>query len=187
MVKKALIIGGVGLAGYGLYRYFKYQVDLAMKYDYKIKNFKYLGINGNDVKVSATIQITNKSSFKLIVNSFDLDLYYEGKKFADVISTKPVTIEPNSSFDITGIGVINVNDIKVGLPQFLSDVLKQKPIEIEVIGQLKINFMNVNSTINFNREKFTYSTDLISEYGFGDKYSKLKQKYSNIFNFFGIK
>ena len=187
MVKKALIIGGVGIAGYGLYRYFKYQVDLAMKYDYKIKNFKYLGINGNDVKVSATIQITNKSSFRLIVNSFDLDLYYEGKKFADVISTKPVTIEPNSSFDITGIGVINVNDIKVGLPQFLSDVLKQKPIEIEVIGQLKINFMNVNSTINFNREKFTYSTDLISEYGFGDKYSKLKQKYSNIFNFFGIK
>jgi len=186
-MKKALIIGGVGLAGYGLYRYFKYQVDLAMKYDYKIKNFKYLGINGNDVKVSATIQITNKSSFRLVVNSFDLDLYYEGKKFADVISTKSVTIEPNSSFDITGIVVINVNDIKVGLPQFLSDVLKQKPIQIEVEGQLKINFMNVNSTINFNREKFTYSTDLITEYGFGDKYSKLKQKYSNIFNFFGIK
>ena len=41
MIKKVLIIGGVGLAGYGLYRYFKYQVDLAMKYDYNIKNFKY--------------------------------------------------------------------------------------------------------------------------------------------------
>jgi hypothetical protein len=38
MIKKALIIGGVGLAGFGLYRYLKYQVDLAMKYDYKIKN-----------------------------------------------------------------------------------------------------------------------------------------------------
>ena len=65
MIKKALIIGGVGLAGFGLYRYFKYQVDLAMKYDYKIKNFKYLGIKGNDVNVSATIEITNKSNFKL--------------------------------------------------------------------------------------------------------------------------
>ena len=67
MIKKVLIVGGVGLAGYGLYRYFKYQVDLAMKYDYKIKNFKYLGISGNDVKVSATIQISNKSNFKLNV------------------------------------------------------------------------------------------------------------------------
>lgn len=187
MVKKALIIGGVGLAGYSLYRYFKYQIDLAMKYDYKIKNFKYLGINGNDVKVSATIQITNKSNFKLIVNSFDLDLYYQGKKFADVISTKPITIEPNRSFDITGVGVINVNDIKEGLPSFLSAVAKQKPIKIEVEGDLKINFMNLNSTINFNKEEFTYSSDLITEYGFGKEYDKLKQKYPKIFNFFGIK
>lgn len=187
MIKKVLIIGGVGLAGYGLYRYFKYQVDLAMKYDYNIKNFKYLGIDGNDVKVSATIQITNKSNFKLVINSFDLDLYYEGKKFADVISTKSVTVEPNSSFDITGVGVINVNDIKAGLPAFLSDILKQKPIKIEVEGQLKINFMNLNSTIQFNKEQFTYSSDLISEYGFGKDYDKLKQKYSKIFNFFGIK
>jgi LEA14-like dessication related protein len=187
MIKKVLIIGGVGLAGYGLYRYFKYQVDLAMKYDYKIKNFKYLGIDGNNIKVSATIQITNKSDFQLIVNSFDLDLYYNGKKFADVISTKPTTIEPNKSFDITGFGVLNVNDIKEGLPAFLSDVLKQKSIEIEVEGALKIKFININSTIQFNKEKFTYSTDLISEYGFGKDYDKLKQKYSKIFNFFGIK
>ena len=65
--------------------------------------------------------------------------------------------------------------------------LKQKPIKIEVEGQLKINFMNVNSTIQFNKEEFTYSSDLISEYGFGKDYDKLKQKYSKIFNFFGIK
>jgi hypothetical protein len=128
MIKKALIIGGVGLAGFGLYRYFKYQVDLAMKYDYKIKNFKYLGISGNDVKVSATIEITNKSNFRLEINSFDLRLFYNGKKFADVVSTKKIIIEPNKSFDITGVGIINVNDIKEGLPSFLSDVLKKKPI-----------------------------------------------------------
>ena len=112
MIKKALIIGGVGLAGFGLYRYFKYQVDLAMKYDYKIKNFKYLGISGNDVNVSATIEITNKSNFRLEINSFDLRLFYNGKKFADVVSTKKIIIEPNKSFDITGVGIINVNDIK---------------------------------------------------------------------------
>ena len=151
MIKKALIIGGVGLAGFGLYRYFKYQVDLAMKYDYKIKNFKYLGISGNDVKVSATIEITNKSNFRLEINSFDLRLFYNGKKFADVVSTKKIIIEPNKSFDITGVGIINVNDIKEGLPSFLSDVLKKKPINIEVEGYLKIKFMNINSTIDFNK------------------------------------
>jgi hypothetical protein len=47
--------------------------------------------------------------------------------------------------------------------------------------------MNLNSTIQFNKEEFTYSSDLIGEYGFGKDYDKLKQKYSKIFNFFGIK
>ena len=187
MIKKALIIGGVGLAGFGLYRYFKYQVDLAMKYDYKIKNFKYLGIKGNDVNVSATIEITNKSNFKLEINSFDLKLFYNGKKFADVVSTKKIIIEPNKSFDVVGTGIINVNDIKDGLPKFLENVIKQKPIEIEVNGSLKIKFMNINSTIQFNKEKVTYSNDLIAEYGLGEKYDNLKDKYPKIFSIFGIK
>ena len=187
MLKKVLIIGGVGLAGYGLYRYFKYQVDLAMKYDYKVKNFKYEGISGNDVNVSATIEITNKSSFKLTINSFDLELLFNGKKFADVVSTKAVTIEPNKSFDVIGKGVINVNDIQGGLPKFLENVVKQKPIDIEINGNLKINFMNVNSTVQFNKEKVNYSNDLISEIGLADKYDGLKEKYPKIFSLLGIK
>lgn len=187
MIKKALIIGGVGLAGFGLYRYFKYQVDLAMKYDYKIKNFKYLGVDGDDVKVSATIEITNKSNFKLTINSFDLKLFYKGNKFSDVVSKTSTVINPNSSFEVTGVGIINVNDLKQSLPSFIADVLKQKPIDIEVEGNMKINFMGVNSTINFNKEKFNYSTDIITEYGLGDKYQKLKEKYSKIFGALGIK
>lgn len=186
-MKKVLIIAGVGLAGFGLYRYFKYQVDLAMKYDYKIKNFKYLGIDGNDIKVSATIEITNKSNFKLVINSFDLKLFFKGKKFSDVVSVKPITIEPNSAFEVTGVGVINVNDIGQSLPSFISDVLKQKPIDIEVEGNVKINFIGINSTIVFNKEKFNYSTDLITEYGFAEKYDKLKDKYPKIFGLLGIK
>jgi LEA14-like dessication related protein len=187
MLKKVLIIGGVGLAGFGLYRYFKYQVDLAMKYDYKIKNFKYLGISGNDINVSATIEITNKSNFQLTINSFDLDLLYDGKKFANIVSTKTILIEPNKSFDVVGQGIINVSDIKGGLPKFIENVAKQKPIDIEIDGNLKIKFMNVNSTVQFNREKVTYSNDLISEYGFGDKYDALKEKYPKIFSLLGIK
>lgn len=187
MLKKVLIIGGVGLAGYGLYRYFKYQVDMAMKYDYKIKNFKYIGINGNDITVSATIEITNKSNFKLTINSFDLKLFYNGKKFSDVVSKNETIIEPNSSFEVTGIGILNVVDLKESLPTFLANVVKQKPIDIEVEGNMKINFMGIDSTVNFNKEKFNYSTDLISEVGLGDKYNALKQKYSKIFGALGIK
>jgi hypothetical protein len=66
-------------------------------------------------------------------------------------------------------------------------VIKQKQIDIQVEGYLKIKFMNINSTVEFNKEKFTYSSDLITEYGFGDKYDALKQKYPKIFAVLGIK
>jgi LEA14-like dessication related protein len=114
-------------------------------------------------------------------------LFYNGKKFSDVVSKKQTIIEPNSSFEVTGVGIINVNDLKESLPSFLNNVLKQKPIDIEVEGVVKIVFMNVNSTITFNKEKFNYSTDLISEYGFGEKYQKFKDKYSKVFQALGIK
>jgi hypothetical protein len=47
--------------------------------------------------------------------------------------------------------------------------------------------MGIDSTIVFNKEKFTYSTDLISEYGFNEKYTNIKNKYSKIFSAIGIK
>ena len=39
-MKKVLLFGGIAIAGFGLYRYFKYQIDLALNYDYKLKNFE---------------------------------------------------------------------------------------------------------------------------------------------------
>ena len=35
-MKKVLLFGGIAIAGFGLYRYFKYQIDMALNYDYKL-------------------------------------------------------------------------------------------------------------------------------------------------------
>jgi LEA14-like dessication related protein len=186
MLKKGLIISGIGLLGFGLYRYFKFQVNQALNYDFQIKNFKYLGMQGNDVTASATIEITNKSSFTLTITSFDLDLYYNGNKFSDVVSTKESIILPNDNFEVTGVGVINATDIKSTAPDLLLDIIKEKPIDIEVTGTIKVNFMGINHTVEFNREKYNYSTNLLAEYGFKDKTDKLKQKFPKIFSALGL-
>jgi LEA14-like dessication related protein len=175
------------LAGGATYAYFRHQVKLATNYDYKIKNFRYLGIEGDDIKVSSVIVITNRSNFKLTINSFDLELYYEGKKFSDVVSTTEIEILPNSSFEITGVGVINVNDLKEGLPIFIANTLKRKPVNIAVNGTVRINFMGINSSIVFDKQQFTYSSDILAEYGLADQYEKLKQKAPKLFNLLGIK
>ena len=75
-MKKVLLIGGLGLAGFGFYRYFKYQVNQAVNYGYSIKNFKVLDSDTQSVKVELEIEIQNNSSFEVLVRSYDLKLFF---------------------------------------------------------------------------------------------------------------
>ena len=70
-MKKVLLFGGIGLAGFGLYRYFKYQVDMALNYDYKIKNFKVLGYDSDNINVSLELEITNNSSIEILDKEYE--------------------------------------------------------------------------------------------------------------------
>ena len=181
-MKKVLIIGGLGLAGFGFYRYFKYQVNQAVNYGYAIKNFKVLESNNDSVKVELEIEIQNKSAFEVLIKSYNLKLAFKGKQFATSVSTTEFKVLPNSSFSLKTIGSINLQESKGAVLPFVMDVIKRKPINIEISGFIKVKFLGINSTLNFDNQEFTYSADLLKEYNlakplesFWKKYPKLKQ------------
>jgi LEA14-like dessication related protein len=186
-MKKLLLFGGIAIAGFGLYRYFRYQIDLALNYDYKLKDFQIIGQEGDIIKVSATFEISNKSSFKVDVKGYDLELFFKDVSFAITKSTESITIQPNSSFQVVGYGEINLKESKVIIVPFLKDVLDRKPIDISVSGKIKIVFLGIPTSLNFDKQKFNYSVDLIQEYNLASAYEKLKIKYPKIFAFLGVK
>jgi len=85
-MRKFLLFGGIGLAGFGLYRYFKYQIDLALNYDYKIKNFVVLGYDNDKIKTSIEIEITNNSNFDILIKEYDLKIFFKGSNFASAVT-----------------------------------------------------------------------------------------------------
>ncbi len=186
-MKKVLLFGGLAIAGFGLYRYFKYQIDMALNYDYKLKDFKVLGQEGDMLKVSATFEITNKSSFKVDVKGYELQLLFRDIPFALTQSTEKITIAPNSSFQVVGYGEINIKTTKLVIIPFLKDVLNRKPIDIAVSGVVKVVFLGIPTTLKFDKQKFNYSVDLMEDYKIGDSYEKLKAKYPKIFRLLGVK
>jgi LEA14-like dessication related protein len=186
-MKKVLLFGGIGLAGFGLYRYFKYQVDMALNYDYKIKNFKVLGYDSENINVSLELEITNNSSFEILVKEYDLKLFYKGKNFANTKTKVPFAVLPNNSFNLKTEGVINIKDSKISIIPFIQDVLGRKPINVEVTGDVKVKFLGINYTLNFNNETFQYSADLLKDVGLSQKVNKFKQNNPALAKFFGIK
>jgi len=186
-MKKVLLFGGLAIAGFGLYRYFKYQIDLALNYDYKIKDFKIIGQEGDILTVSATFEIVNKSSFKVDITGYEIELFFKDIPFALTKSANKITIQPNSSFEIVGYGEINVSTSKTAIIPLVKDILQRKPIDISVSGKVNVVFLGIPSTLRFNKQKFNYSLDLIEEYKLGNAYEKLKAKYPKVFSLIGIK
>jgi len=186
-MKKGLLFGGIALAGFGLYRYFKYQIDLALNYDYKIKNFKVLSYDNDKIKTSIEIEIKNNSSFEILIKEYDLQLFFNGKNFANTSVNTPFAVLPNSSFILKTTGDINVLESKIAVLPFIQDVLARRPINVEVLGFLKVKFLGINYTLKFNKEKFEYSTDLLKEVGLSKKVSDFKRKNPALAKFFGIK
>ena len=186
-MKKVLLFGGLALAGFGLYRYFKNQIELALSYEYALKDFKILGQTDNMIDVSAVFSITNKSSFQVVVKDYDLQLFFKDLPFANTKSTESITVQPNSTFEVTGIGQIDMDKSKVAILPFIKDVLDRKPIDIAVSGTVHIVFLGIPTSLNFDKQKFNYSVDLIADYNLGNSYEKLKAKHPKIFAFLGIK
>lgn len=186
-MKKILLFGGIGLAGFGLYRYFKYQVDLALNYDYKIKNFNVDSYDNDNINVSLELEITNNSSFEILVKEYDLKLSYKGKNFANTKNNVPFAVLPNNSFNLKTKGVINIKQSQVAILPFVQDVLAKKPINVEVTGFVKVKFLGINYTLNFNEETFQYSSDLLRDLGLSKKVGSFKEKNPALAKFLGIK
>jgi LEA14-like dessication related protein len=186
-MKKGLIFGGIALAGFGFYRYFKYQMDMALNYDYKIKNFKIIKVGTTDVTAELEIEITNNSAFQVEVKGYDLKLFFKGQNFANAVSNKSFLVYPNNSFTLKTTGVINLGQAKLAVLPFVQDVLSKKPINVEVVGSAKVKFLGVNYTFNFDKQSFEYSADLLKEYGLNEKVNTFKKNNPKIAQFLGIK
>ena len=182
-MKKALLFAGIGLAGFGVYRYFKYQVDLALNYEYKIKDFKIDKVEGNNVTISTTVSIKNKSNFEITINEYDLSFYFKNILFANTKSKAPLKILPETTFELRAQGVIDFSKAKVSVIPFVQDVLNRKPIDIQISGFVKVIFLRIPTTISFDKETINYSTDLLKEYNLDKGFEKLKTKYPKLFSF----
>jgi hypothetical protein len=185
-MKKGLLFGGIAIAGFGLYRYFKYQIDLALNYDYKLKDFKIINQVGDIITVSAVFQITNKSSFKVDIMDYDLKLFFKDIQFAQTILTEKATIQPNSSFEIIGYGDIDIKKTKTLILPLISDILNKKPIDVSVTGIIRIVFLGIPTSLKFDRQKFNYSVDILKEYNLSNSYERLKLKYPKVFSLLGV-
>jgi LEA14-like dessication related protein len=73
----------------------KKQIDLLMKYCYKIKGFKIVSFTKDRLKCSFTVLFRNKSDIGVKIKSYYVDIILNGKNLGRVSNEKLMTLKPN--------------------------------------------------------------------------------------------
>lgn len=134
----ALIIGGVGLAGFALYSYVMKQKNLLEQFTYKITKFKISTINMQLIKGDIGVQFTSISDVEIIINEFYLDFYFNGKRVGYLQDESPFVIPARGTTEIPFAYTLNPKLIIGNAADILAYTLKQKDAAISVQGKVSI-------------------------------------------------
>lgn len=176
MKKVILWTSGIGLAGFGIYTYIKYQLDLALKYEYDIKDLKILSLTDEEMSLEAVIKLQNKSEFQIEVLEYDISIMYRAIPVARTVSTSSFEIRPNGTSLVKIYGETKFSDAKQVLLPLATNIMQQKPIKIDVSGYVKAKFMGITHTIRFEEKDIEYSSNLLKDYNLDEKWNNIKSK-----------
>jgi LEA14-like dessication related protein len=177
---------GLGAIGFGFYTYFKNQLALALNYEYKIKKLRVVNVSDSQVEITGEIDIKNNSSFQIELTSYDLKFSLLGQQVATSLSDTPVIINGDSSFKMKVDGTIDLKGTSSVALELMQDIIKREPIKFDVNGFINIKFLNLPYTIEFNDDKFTYSTDVLADSGVSDKVLGVTDKVTALLGKLGI-
>ena len=100
-LKPILIVTGLGVIGYALYRYYLKQIDFLKDITYQVVGIRVVGVSQNQVSMDITTRIYNASNVEATVNEMYLDVLINGIKVGSVNETKDILILPSKTTDIT--------------------------------------------------------------------------------------
>lgn len=155
--KTLIIFGGVAFLG-GLAFYLIRQFKLLAQYDYKIVNFKFGKISGNQVVVDVTTRIFNKSNIEATVNKIYLEIFVENAKVGFVRESGQWLIPAKGSSDITMRITLNPKLLLKNAVSVLVSGVKKKDLNFTLDGYANVRSGFLSTTI-----PITYS-DKVSEY-----------------------
>lgn len=78
---------GIAAIGYGVYNYYRKQINLALQYCYKIYDIDIITIEQNLIVFKIFIKIKNKSNFSFKLKGYDLNVSLNRNHIANITSS----------------------------------------------------------------------------------------------------
>jgi LEA14-like dessication related protein len=152
MKKALLIIGGLGVLGFGLYKYFTYQAKKLLDFDWSLSGIKINKFSLTELNLVLTIRLTSKADIEAKVEKLYLDLYLMGVRVGYVNEDKPFVIPSRGSSDIPLNISISPQIIFKNIIDVTSGIGKNKDVMFKFDGFANIKSGFVSTTLPIKYE-----------------------------------
>jgi LEA14-like dessication related protein len=147
MKKALLILGGLGLLGFGVYKYFKTQASLLKDFTWKIVGFKIRKITLSELSLDVTFLFTSKADIEATISKLYLDLFLEDTNVGFLTEEKSFLIPAHGSANIPLFISINPQYVLKNLINVSLGIAKSKDISFRLKGYANIKSGFISTTL----------------------------------------
>lgn len=147
--KPFLIVAGMGIIGYSLYKYYRKQLDFIKDITYKVIGVKIVSISKNLVSLDITAQIYNASNVEATVKQMYLDFFVNGVRVGNINEVKDILILPLKSTNVTFNFSFSPSLIGKNVAEILTATLGIKDIILDIKGFIKVRSAFIGATVPF--------------------------------------
>lgn len=152
-MKKArpfIIIGGLSIIAYALYRYYQRQVNFLKDITYQVTGVRIVSVSSSQVSLDITTRIYNASNVEATVKEMYLDVFINNVKVGNVNEVKDILILPQKTTDITFNFSFSPKAIGANVKDLISFSLVAKDIVISLNGFVKVRSSFITATLPFD-------------------------------------
>lgn len=148
-LRPILILAGVGVIGYSLYRYYTKQINFLKNITYKVIGLKINSISASQISLDITTKIFNASNVEATVKEMYLDILINGVRVGQVNEVKDILILPSKSSDISFNFAFSPRLIGQNIVELLTSSVLSKDVVIDINGYVRVKSSFISTTLPF--------------------------------------
>lgn len=148
-LKALLVLSGLGVIGYALFRYYKKQIDFLKDFQYKIVGLKVVNVTADNVSLDITARIINNSNVEAVVKEMFLDFFINNVKVGNITEVKNIKVNANGFTDFSFRFSFNPKLVLGNLLNIVTLSVGLKDVIIDINGYVKVESGVVKATIPF--------------------------------------